>query len=89
MFTNGQQGIKIAPGANHDQPAPVLTAALTTGGITTVTGTITASPNSVYTVELFSNTAPDSSGFGQGRTYIGTTQVTTAASGVGTFSVAT
>lgn len=88
MFSNSQKGIVLGTGANDNQVAPTLTSSLTTGGITTVTGTLTGTPNSVYTVELFSNTEKDPSGFGEGRVFIGTTQVTIGSSGTGTFAAA-
>jgi uncharacterized repeat protein (TIGR01451 family) len=85
IFSNGDLGI-IAPVGL--QNAPVLTAASTTGSVTTVTGTLNATASTTYTIEFYSNTTPDPSGAGEGQTYLGSTSVTTDSNGAATFSAA-
>lgn len=62
-------GIALNPaaGANDLQPAPVLTTVVPNGKSTTVQGTLTARPNTTYTLQFFSSDAQDRSGFGQGE----------------------
>ena len=76
-------------GPNLFQDFPVLTSVLTTGGTTTITGTITGKPGEAYRIELFSNPAADPSGYGQGQTYLTYAEVTVGASGGATFTVQT
>ena len=66
---------------------PVLTGAVTQGGITTVAGTLASSPGSAYRIELFSNAACDPVGNGEGQALIAAFDVTTDGSGDAGFSV--
>ena len=80
-------GIDLNGGGNNLQPAPSLASASVnpTAGVTTVTGTLQAAANTTFTLEFFSNTAPDSSGHYEGQTYVGSITVTTDANGNATF----
>ncbi|VTU01779.1 Uncharacterized protein OS=Synechocystis sp. (strain PCC 6714) GN=D082_23580 PE=4 SV=1 [Gemmataceae bacterium] len=82
---NGGDGISLAPGANNDQPAPVLTAVVPGATTAQVSGTLTAAANTTYTVEVFAD-APPMGGTAQGRTFLGTATVTTDATGAATFT---
>jgi CSLREA domain-containing protein len=72
-------------GSNNKQNYPVLTSAVAGSG-TTIAGTLnsTSSTNN-YRIELFSNPACDGSGFGEGRTFLGSTTLNTDSSGNGSF----
>lgn len=89
IFRNIASGIKLGTGANNNNPAPTITVVTTTSGVTTVQGTYKGAANTTYTIEFFSNTEIDPSGFGQGRTFVGSTTVTTNSSGNATFSANT
>ena len=74
-------------GANNLQNFPVLAAAA--GG---VQGTLNTTPNTVFRIEFFGNTACDASGNGEGGTLLGATTVLTDALGTAAiplFNVAT
>ncbi len=73
-------------GANNLQNYPVLTFAYSTAQGVGINGTLNSTPNMQFPLEFFSNTACDSSGYGEGETYLGTTTVTTDASGNASFS---
>jgi CSLREA domain-containing protein len=73
-------------GPNNLQNFPVLTAAVTTAGQLTVTGTLTSTANTQFRLEFFANFAADPSGYGEGQRYLGAYTVTTSAGGVATFS---
>ncbi|MEZ4767081.1 MAG: CSLREA domain-containing protein [Caldilineales bacterium] len=73
------------PGANLLQNYPTLTGATVAGG-TYAAGTINTTPGSSISVAVFGNATCDASGYGEGGSLIGTVNVTTAASGDGTFS---
>jgi len=65
---------------------PVLGSVVTTSAGTGIAGTLNSQPGTAYTVEFFANDHVDPSGYGQGRTFLGETTVTTDASGNATFS---
>jgi hypothetical protein len=75
-----------AVGANELQNYPVLQSASAFGSGTTVTGSLNSEPNTTFRLEFFSNAATDSTGYGQGQTYIGFANVTTDASGNASFT---
>jgi titin len=71
-------------GPNNFQNFPVLTSAISSGGIsstTNVTGTLNSKPYTSFHVELFGNPACDSSGHGQGLNLLGTQNVFTDGNG--------
>ncbi|WP_189688244.1 cadherin domain-containing protein, partial [Pseudorhodoferax aquiterrae] len=74
-------------GANNLQNFPVLTLARTNGaGSFEITGTINSTANTYIRIELFANTANDSTGYGEGQTYLGFVNVLTDGSGNASFS---
>jgi hypothetical protein len=70
----------IDTGANNLQNYPVITSASFGGGFVTLSGTLDSVPNTGFRVEFFSNTEGDPSGFGEGRTFLGSTIVNTGGS---------
>ncbi|MFL6216136.1 MAG: HYR domain-containing protein [Blastocatellia bacterium] len=99
IFSNGGLGINLSDdmvtpndncdadtGPNNLQNFPVLTSASSGGGQTVVQGTLDSEPGATFTVEFFSNATCDASGNGEGRTFIGSTSVTTTASCTRNFS---
>ena len=53
--------------------------ASTSGNVFDLLGNFNSTPSTAYTIEFFSSPTGDPSGFGQGLTYLGSTQVTTGA----------
>ena len=88
IFANGNLGVELVNGGNHLQPAPVLTGATTENGVTTVTGTLTAAANTTFTIELFTNTVCNPSGYGEGEHFLASITVTTDADGTANFTLA-
>ncbi len=86
IFANANQGIVLSGNGNALQVSPVLASAIGSGSKITISGALTASPQTTYQVQFFSNPAADPSGYGQGETYLASKTVTTNASGVATFS---
>jgi parallel beta-helix repeat protein len=70
-------------GGNRRQNYPVLSSVINNGGNTTFTGKLTSTANREFRVEFFSNTECDASGFGEGKTLLGFTKVTTDNKGAG------
>ena len=64
----------------------MLTSATSTGGTTTVVGTLASLADRDYTIELFANDALDPTGYGEGQTYLGSVTAHTGADGMATFS---
>ncbi len=100
IYSNSQLGIDLNgdgvtandtgdadTGANNLQNYPVLTSVTYSGGTASVQGTFNSAASTTYTLEFFSNPTCDPSGFGQGKTYLGSQSVTTDASGNATFSI--
>lgn len=63
--------------ANNGQNYPILTSASSHNGLTTVEGTLNSEPNQTYRIEFSANPVCDNDGNGEGRTYLGSTTVTT------------
>jgi len=74
-------------GPNSLQNYPVITSATSVGGFTTIKGDLKTRAQQTYLLEFYSSTAKDPSGYGEGLTLIGSTQVSTDAVGTATFSV--
>ncbi|MDQ1557736.1 MAG: hypothetical protein QOD32_796, partial [Pyrinomonadaceae bacterium] len=68
-------------GANNLQNFPVLSAATTAGGSTTVTGTLNSTASTQFRIEFFTNPACDASGNGEGQVFLGAADVTTDGAG--------
>ncbi len=97
IFANGQ-GIDLGgddltsndpgdsdTGGNNLQNFPVLTAASSGGGNTSLAGILNSTPNSSFRIEFFANTSLDFSGFGGGQTFIGSTTANTDVNGNANF----
>ena len=74
-------------GANGLQNFPVIQSATRAGGELEIVGALSSSPSSNFTVEFFASPACDSSGYGEGRIFLGSTSVATNGSGGGSFAV--
>ncbi|MDX6673925.1 MAG: hypothetical protein QOH11_1343 [Solirubrobacteraceae bacterium] len=88
VFSNGGLGIDLDPaGVGGGAQVPSLTTALASGGQTVVRGTIANSANSSVTLRFSSSPDCDPSGFGEGRTPIGSASATTDGAGNASFDV--
>jgi hypothetical protein len=100
IFSNGGLGIDLSDngvtlndagdgdsGGNDQKNFPVITSATTTGTQLTVSGTYNSlAVARTYRIEFFANTTADPSGYGEGETYLGFTNVTTNSAGNAAFS---
>ncbi len=73
-------------GANNLQNFPVLSSAALSGSSTVIDGQLRSAHSTTYRIEFFSNDACDTSGNGEGDTFLGSTDVTTNGSGEVNFS---
>ncbi len=87
---NGGKGIALYNGGNNSQAFPTIaTAVVSTVGNpngTDSSGSLAVTANITYTIEFFASPSADPSGFGEGQFFIGTTTVTSNASGTVNFS---
>jgi titin len=99
IFANATLGIDLAPenlspndsgdsdtGPNNLQNFPVLTSASLLNNGLTVGGTLNSTPNTSFRIEFFANPTCDSSGNGEGQSYLGFTNMLTDTSGNLSFS---
>ena len=99
IFSNDNLGIDLAPvgvtpndsgdgdsGVNNLQNFPVITFVNALSSSVNIQGTLNSAANQTYTLEFFGNTGVDATGFGEGRNFLGSVQVTTNASGNATFN---
>ncbi|HET8942496.1 MAG TPA: CSLREA domain-containing protein [Rudaea sp.] len=70
---------------NDGQNYPVIASATANGGGVIVAGTLNSNANRAFALQFFANATCDASGYGQGQTFIGSTTVTTDASGNASF----
>ena len=77
-------GIELVGAGNNGQPAPLLTAVTSDGSSTTIEGTLTAAPDSTFTIEFFSDANLDNP---EGAQFLGSVTVTTDDDGNASFSV--
>jgi titin len=100
IFGNGGLGIDLGSdgvtandpqdgdgGANRLQNYPTLTRVDVGLSDTIIGGTIVSLPGGTFRVELFSGSACDGSGFGEGRTFLNFTMASTNILGIGSFEV--
>jgi hypothetical protein len=99
--SNGGLGIDLGPGgvnpnddndsdagANRQQNYPVIMAVTTNADDTiTIHGLLRSRPNAVFTLEFFASPASDPSEFGEGGSWLGRTNVTTATDGNRSFAL--
>jgi len=94
IFNNGGLGIDLQgtgvtrndlndtdTGANNQQNYPILTSVSESAGNTLIQGLLNSTPNTNFQIQFFSNPSCDSSGFGEGRTFVGSANVSTNANG--------
>ena len=75
-------------GVNGLQNFPVIASASSAAGSVTIAGSLNSTPDSNnFRLEFFASASADSSGFGEGQTFLGFTSVNTDSGGNATFSV--
>ena len=82
---SGDNGFGIYTGT--EAGAPVLTSAVVSGNTIAITGTLSSTASSSFTLEFFGNTNLDASGNAEGEFYLGNTIVTTDNNGNASFQV--
>ncbi len=74
-------------GANNLQNFPIITSALTRTTGTTISGTLNSTANTTFRLDIFRNTACDSSGNGEGERITASFFITTNVAGVTSYAV--
>jgi hypothetical protein len=99
IYLNGRLGIDLGddgvtpndpmdvdPGPNEFQNYPVITSVTLSGGTATISGTLNSTPNSTFALDFFASQIWDTSTFGEGQKYLGSTTVMTDGAGNATFT---
>jgi hypothetical protein len=86
LGVNANDNCDADTGANNLQNFPALSAAVNGAGNIRVEGTLNSTASSTFTLDFYSNPACDSSANGEGKTYLGSAQVVTAANCVASFT---
>ncbi|MEQ9407983.1 MAG: DUF4347 domain-containing protein, partial [Fuerstiella sp.] len=85
--TANDTGVQDADtGPNNLQNYPILTKAAATAGTVTLAGTVDSSASTTLTLDFYSTSAAYT-GTGEGQTWLGSTQLTTDAGGIGDFHI--
>lgn len=100
IFSNGALGIDLDGGSvtlndvgdadtggNNLQNYPLISGVTISGGNVMMTGALNSVASTAFRLEFFSNTKANPSGFGEGETFLGFTNVTTDASGNVSYNV--
>jgi hypothetical protein len=86
IFSNGDLGIVIGANAGlNTSNLAALTAAFSDGVKTSIQGSLSSHANGHFLVQFYENVAPNPSGYGEGQTNIGSTNITTGANGQASF----
>ncbi len=75
-------------GPNDHENFPVITGVTSTGGLTTVSGTLSSTASTAFAIDFYTLSSLNSSGFGEGRHVLGSTSLTTGPTGAASFSFA-
>ncbi|MHB1557348.1 MAG: beta strand repeat-containing protein, partial [Isosphaeraceae bacterium] len=73
--------------ANPAAPAPTLTGVVSSGGTTTVSGSLAGAASTTYTLDFYTLASINASGYGEGRFVLGTATVATDATGSASFTL--
>lgn len=89
LSPNGEDPYKVTPndagdtdtGPNNLQNYPVISSVEADTNAVFFTALLNSTPNTTFQIDIFSSSAADPSGYGEGETLIGSTEVTTDAAG--------
>ncbi len=88
IFSNGNLGIVIGASTGLNTSNLVaLTEAVSDGVTTGIKGSLSTHANWPFLIQFYENVAPNASGYGEGLTYIGSTNITTGANGQAIFGL--
>ncbi len=85
IYNNQNLGIELSGGANNNQVPPVLTSAVSMDTVSTMVGSLTAA-DGTYSLQFFATPTVNPSGNAEGKTLIGTSNVTVVG-GVANFTL--
>jgi hypothetical protein len=68
-------------GGNDLQNFPVISSATTDGATTTIAGSLNSTPNTTFVIDFYNSPSCDGSGYGEGRSWLGSATQTTGGNG--------
>jgi len=88
IFSNGYLGILIdVAGEVLNSNLVTLTEAASGNGTTSIQGSLTTYANGQFLIQFYENIVPNATGYGEGLSYIGSTNITTGANGQASFAL--
>ncbi len=88
IFSNGYLGILIdVSGEVLNSNLVALTDVVSEGGTTAIQGLLSTYANGHFLIQFYENAAPNPSGYGEGLTYLGSTNITTGINGQASFAL--
>jgi hypothetical protein len=91
IFLNNELGIDLGvqgitmndlcdadTGANNLQNYPILVSAISNEATANITGSLNSTANKAFAIDFYASPTPDASGFGEGKIYLGSTNIITA-----------
>ncbi len=85
IFSNGNLGILVGTAGVNTNNLPSLTQAIAGNGTIMISGSLPAAGNQSFLLQFYDDAAPNPTGYGEGLTYLGSTNVTTSAAGLANF----
>jgi hypothetical protein len=76
----------VDTGSNNQQNFPTITSAIKSGSNLLIEGTLDSTASSTFTLDFYANDTCDGSGNGEGKTYLGSANVMTAANCIADFT---
>jgi len=77
----------VDTGTNNFQNFPVIASVSSSGGTTTISGSLNSMPNTTVSLDFYTNPTADSSGYGEGQRYLGSATVITDGMGTVAFTI--
>ncbi len=77
----------VRSGPNNLQAYPVLTSVTSNGTLTHILGTLYSQQNTTFLIQFFTSPTADASGYGEGETFLGSTQLATDQNGNATIDL--
>ncbi len=85
---NDNCDIDTGPGISNElQNYPVLLSAARNGSTVTIQGNLNSVPSSTFSIDFYSSSSPDVTGYGEGKAFIGSQSLVTDSSCNGSFSL--
>lgn len=87
FFFSPNDTLDADEGGNHLQNFPTISSVSLVSGQVRLKGYLSSAPSQVFTLDFYSNTSCNGQAYGEGETWLGSSDVITNASGLATFDI--